>query len=216
MGLAVYTGSAVGSLTLATNDAKTPGIVVFNAAASTTYRIAVDGHNASMAATVLNWQHPTSPVFFTKPLDQMAYAGNNATFTSLAIGNPAAAYQWRFTGTNISGATNATYTRSNVQSNDAGNYTVVASNTSGSVTSAVAHLTVLTSAATLAGPNWTTNNTFALTVAGHTNFNYIVQVNTNLSYTNWVSVITNTAPFTYNDTGATNSPQRFYRAIYRP
>jgi hypothetical protein len=75
---------------------------------------------------------------------------------------------------------------------------------------------VLTTAATLAGPTWTTNHAFQLTVARETNFNYIIQVNTNLNFSNWVSVVTNTAPFNYTDNAASNSPQRFYRAIYRP
>ena len=216
MAVAVYTGSSVASLTLVTNDVSSPGRVIFNAAASTTYRIAVDGRNGSMSVMVLNWQQPTTPIFVTQPQDQMLYAGTSAAFTSLAIGNPAATYQWRFAGTNISGATNASYTKTNVQTNDSGGYTVVASNTSGSVTSAVAQLTVLTTAATLAGPTWTTNNAFQLTVARETNFNYIIQVNTNLNFSNWVSVVTNTAPFNYTDNAASNSPQRFYRAIYKP
>jgi hypothetical protein len=93
---------------------------------------------------------------------------------------------------------------------------LIATNSSGSVTSVVAELTILTKAATLAQPTWTTNNTFELTVARETNFNYIIQVNTNLNYSNWVSVVTNTAPFTYTDSGAKNSAQRYYRAIYQP
>ena len=61
-----------------------------------------------------------------------------------------------------------------------------------------------------------TNNTFQLTVAEVSGLQYIVQVNTNLSTTNWVSIATNTAPFTICDTAFTNNPQRFYRAIYLP
>ena len=216
--LAVYTGSSVGSLTLVTNDVGSLGSasrVVFNAS-TTTYRIAVDGRNGSMAGTVLNWQRPTIPVFIAQPQSQTKYVGDSVTFSAQAVGNPDASYEWRLAGTNISGATNASYTKTGLSTNDAGNYTVLATNSSGSVTSAVASLTVLTSAATLAAPTWTTNQTFQLTVARETNLNYIVQVNTNLNYTNWVSLLTNTAPFTYTDTAASNSSQRFYRAIYKP
>jgi len=81
--------------------------------------------------------------------------------------------------------------------------------------SATAVLTVLTSQATLSAPI-VTNNTFQLTVAEVSGLQYIVQVNTNLSTTNWVSIATNTAPFTISDTAFTNNPQRFYRAIYLP
>jgi hypothetical protein len=216
--LAVYTGTSVGSLTLVTNDLNSLGNasrVVFNAS-TVTYRVAVDGINASMDLSVLNWQRPSTPVFIAQPQSQTKYAGDSVTFNAQAVGNPTATYQWRFTGTNISGATNSNYTKTGLSTNDAGNYTVLASNSSGSATSLVASLTVLTSTATLAAPTWTTNQTFQLTVARETNLNYVVQVNTNLNYTNWVSLLTNTAPFTYTDAAASNSPQRFYRAIYRP
>jgi hypothetical protein len=69
--------------------------------------------------------------------------GANATFTTAASGNPAPSYQWRFGGTNIGGATGSTFTRSNAQPADAGNYTVVATNIAGTATSSVAALIVL-------------------------------------------------------------------------
>ncbi len=217
--LAVYTGSSVSGLTLVTNDVNSAAgasRVIFNAAASTTYRIAVDGVNGGMGGIVLNYNRPTTPIFVTEPQAQTKYVGDSVTFTSLAIGNPAASYQWRLNGTNINAATSASYTKTSVQTNDGGSYTVVASNTSGSVTSVVVQLTVLTQAATLAAPSWTATNTFRLTIARETNFNYIIQANTNLSTSNWVSLITNVAPFTFTDTTASNYPMRFYRAIYKP
>lgn len=55
-----------------------------------------------------------------------------------------------------------------------------------------------------------------LTVSQVSGLDYIVQANTNLSTTNWVSISTNTAPFTVTDTAFTNNSQRFYRAIYKP
>ncbi len=116
--------------------------------------------------------------------------------------------QWRFNGTNISGATSASYTNNSISTNDAGSYTVVASNTSGSVTSQVA--------TTLSSWTFTTNSEFRFTVSRETNLNYIIQASTNLSVSNWVSLKTNTAPFTFTNTAATNYPQRFFRAIYKP
>ena len=61
-----------------------------------------------------------------------------------------------------------------------------------------------------------TNNTFQFTIAQVSGLNYIVQGNTNLSTTNWVAIVTNTAPFTITDAAFTNNPQRFYRALYKP
>ena len=58
--LGVYTGSAVGSLTVvATNDDISISFdqsqVTFTAAAGTTYRIAVDGYNGAVGMVMLNW-----------------------------------------------------------------------------------------------------------------------------------------------------------------
>src|SRR5258706_4467255 len=50
-------------------------------------------------------------------------------------------YQWRLNGASLSGATSAALALSNVQSNQAGSYTVVVGNSSGSVTTAVPTLT---------------------------------------------------------------------------
>jgi len=107
------------------------------------------------------------------------------------------------------------YTIASVQTGNAGNFTVVASNTSGSVTSAVAVLRVLTTEATLSLPVYT-NAQFHFTVSRVTNLAYIVQANTNLSGTNWVALATNVAPFTFTNSTASNYPARFYRALYKP
>jgi hypothetical protein len=52
------------------------------------------------------------------------------------------AFQWQFDGTNIDGATNATLTLTDVQTNQAGSYSVIVTNLAGSETSSNAVLTV--------------------------------------------------------------------------
>jgi transcriptional accessory protein Tex/SPT6 len=64
--------------------------------------------------------------------------------------------------------------------------------------------------ATLA-PAGFANGQYAFDVTGTTNTQYIVQASTDL--VNWVSVQTNTAPFTYVDTNASQFNQRFYRTV---
>lgn len=86
----------------------------------------------------------TAPVVTSQPASQTLLAGNNAPFTVNAGGTSPLSYQWRLNNVNIGGATSSTYTRSNVQSADAGSYAVVISNTSGSTTSLNAILVVLT------------------------------------------------------------------------
>ncbi len=84
-----------------------------------------------------------APSITTQPQSVTNSQGQNANFTVTATGTAPLNYQWRFTGTNISGATDSGYTRTNTQAADAGSYTVVVTNIAGSVTSAVATLTVV-------------------------------------------------------------------------
>jgi len=69
--------------------------------------------------------------------------------------------------------------------------------------------------ATLSAPTFT-NNQFQVTVGQVSNLTYVIQGNTNLSTTNWLALATNVAPFTFTDSGASNHPMRFYRALYQP
>jgi endonuclease/exonuclease/phosphatase family metal-dependent hydrolase len=82
-----------------------------------------------------------APAITTQPQSQAVNQGSNVTFSVTATGTNLT-YQWRLAGTNISGATDTTYTRSNVQPADAGNYSVVITNAAGTATSANAVLTV--------------------------------------------------------------------------
>jgi hypothetical protein len=55
---------------------------------------------------------------------------------------------------------------------------------------------------------------FAINVSGATGQSYAVQASADL--VNWVTLQTNTAPFTFTDTDAGQFSQRFYRAVYAP
>jgi hypothetical protein len=85
----------------------------------------------------------TPPTITTSPSSQTNIVGNNVTFSVTASGDVVFAYQWRFNGANISGATSSSYTLTSVTTNSAGNYQVVVTNDFGAVTSVVAALTVL-------------------------------------------------------------------------
>jgi hypothetical protein len=217
--LAVYTGTVVSNLTSVASDNGSAGggasRVTFSATSGTVYRIAVDGFDGVLGDLVLNWLQPIPPDFVLEPESQIVYKGSNVTFSAEAIGIPNPTYQWQFDNSNISGATSSNYTITGVQTNNGGDYAVVASNSAGSVTSAVAVLTVAVDQATLSG-FLVTNSTFQFTVSEVSGLNYIVEANTNLTTTNWVAIVTNTAPFTISDTAFTNNQQRFYRALYKP
>lgn len=83
------------------------------------------------------------PVITTQPASQTVIAGASVTFTTGASGAPAPTFQWQKNGVNIAGATGYTYGISGVTGADAGNYTVTATNSSGSTASEAAVLTVI-------------------------------------------------------------------------
>ena len=84
-----------------------------------------------------------APVITDQPSRLTVAMGGTATFTVGVFGSAPLLYQWRWNGTNIPAATNATFTLSHAQTGDAGNYSVVVSNTFGFAISADAALSVL-------------------------------------------------------------------------
>jgi hypothetical protein len=112
-----------------------------------------------------------APVITNQPQSLTVTQNNNATFAVIAGGTAPLSYQWRFALTNIGGATTSSYTRNGVQTNDAGNYTVVITNSAGAVTSFVATLTVLAPPSIVTPPqnqvvDQGTNATFVVSAVG--------------------------------------------------
>ena len=84
-----------------------------------------------------------APVVTTDPASATVPQGQPVTFTVSASGTPTLTYQWRKNGAIISGAPNASsYTITNVQPGDAGQYKVYVSNSYGKDSSNAATLTV--------------------------------------------------------------------------
>lgn len=83
------------------------------------------------------------PVFVAHPVSQTVAVGATLTLSVGATGSPAPTLQWRRNGTNLAGATGTTLTLSNLQPAQAGDYTVVATNSAGSVASAIATVTIV-------------------------------------------------------------------------
>ncbi len=85
-----------------------------------------------------------TPVITTQPQSQSVDANTTAAFNVVASGNPPLAYQWKFNGQNIPGATNATYTIANAFPTNAGQYQVIVRNSDGPTKSSIANLTIIT------------------------------------------------------------------------
>ena len=144
----------------------------------------------------------------------------NVALSVGVYGNPPFSYQWRKDGGNLSGATNASLTLSNAVRSQSGDYTVVVTNSSGSVTSSVAQVRVFTpqflSGPSLAGAGQVQVQ-FSDNAGGAMISNYIpyfeVQASTNL--VNWSPLsttvtVTNGKLIFYDSAGY---PQRFYRVL---
>jgi hypothetical protein len=103
------------------------------------------------------------PAITAQPASVTVAAGATATFSVTATGSATLAYQWRRNGTNIAGATSASYTTpATTPADDGAQFSVVVSNGFGSVTSANATLTVT------AAPTITTQPANASVNAGQT------------------------------------------------
>jgi len=85
----------------------------------------------------------SAPSITTQPASQTVTAGQTATFTVAATGTAPLSYQWKKNGTVIAVATSSSYITPPTTSSDNGSqFTVVISNTVGSVTSNAATLTL--------------------------------------------------------------------------
>ena len=85
----------------------------------------------------------TAPTISTQPADASTSVGGTATFSVTAAGTAPLTYQWQKSGTAIAGATEASYTTPAAQAADNGTiFTVVVTNSAGSITSNGAKLTV--------------------------------------------------------------------------
>jgi Immunoglobulin I-set domain/PQQ enzyme repeat len=99
----------------------------------------LEGCGGSSSPTV----QATAPAITTQPANQTVMVGEAATFSVAASGTAPLSYQWQKGTTAISGATTASYTTPVTTSADNGSqFTVVVSNSAGSVTATAATLTV--------------------------------------------------------------------------
>jgi hypothetical protein len=131
-------GATSASFTLTNAQASNAGsytVVVTNSAGTATSNAAI----LTVSTTT------TAPTITSQPASQTVNVGGTASFSVTASGTAPLAYQWRFNGTAISGATSPSFTLTNAQTANAGSYTVVVTNSVGTATSNVATLTVNTS-----------------------------------------------------------------------
>ena len=106
------------------------------------YTVVVSNPYGAVTSAIATLDVKTAPFVATQPQSLTVLVGSPAVFSVTAGGDGPFTYQWRFAGTNIIGATTASFGLSNAQTNNGGNYSVVISSPYGSVTSSNALLTV--------------------------------------------------------------------------
>ena len=120
----------------------------------------------SNSATLTVTAAPVVPTITTQPTAQTVTAGQPATFSVVATGTAPLSYQWKKGSNNIAGATSSSYTTPATAIGDSGAvFTVVVSNSAGTVTSSNAALTVN---AAVVAPAIATQPTAQTVTAGNT------------------------------------------------
>ena len=154
------------------------------------------------------------PQIVAPPQGQTNVVGTSMVLSCDATNLVGAVYQWQIHGTNIAGATNASYAIQFATVKDSGDYSVILTNGAGSVINSNISVRIV--------PPGTLTLDFS---AGHPNLNlfgslssnYVVQYTTNLSGGEWTELLTFTnLSNNLNQVIDSNSifvPKRFYRAV---
>jgi hypothetical protein len=174
------------------------------------YQVVMNGRVAFHYDESLSRSNPFPPCYVSGSQEEFVLPGQTATFDLAVGGNGPFSYQWKFGGTNISGATNSMRTIDNVCAQQAGWYSLEASNPFGT-TSFICRLVMYDYSSrppSLAGTT-IINGIFRTTVIGVTGFKYTVEAATD--FVNWTPVITNASPFFFEDPDYAKFPARYYR-----
>ncbi len=149
-GLAAYAGSCDSLTEVACNDDAGGSVtsqVILPVAGGTTYYFLAGGYGGHAGNLVFHLNYFTPPTFSVQPTNISVVVSSNAVFNPTVVGSLPMSFQWYFNNTplvdggGISGSTNSILAIANVQTNEGGNYQLVASNFVGVTTSSVAVLT---------------------------------------------------------------------------
>lgn len=173
------------------------------AADAGTYTVRVSNSAGESAASGnISVRPAAAPIISTPPRSTSAQVGQTVTFTYVATGSYPRTHQWSKDGSPIPGATAATLELANITTASVGSYTVVISNSLGSVTSSAALLTVNAATPLILSSSSPSNGTYTEGTA--------VDI--------FVSIQSGSSPYTYQwfkdgnpveDATATSNPLRF-------
>jgi hypothetical protein len=205
--------------------ANASSLIVTNArpANAGSYTVIVTNSVGSVTSDVAILTLQIPPTFITQPQSPVVVTqGENVTFCVTLAGTLPLTYQWRFNGVNLAGATGSCYTRNNVQTNDAGTYSVVVSNVAGRLTNSTV-LTVVVASVEPAQPGRfeaigrLPDGSVQLDMSGTAGTNYVLEWTSNwLAWSNLCTLWASNGLFQAVDPEATNLRQRFYRLRLAP
>jgi len=185
------------------------------AAQAGTYTVLVSNTYGSVLSSNAILTVLVPPAITVPPSNQTAVVGTSASFTVTATGTTPLAYQWTFQGAKLPGATATTLLLTGLQATQAGSYAVVVTNTAGSITSAVASLTVLSKGAII-GLSLSNGTSVSITFASQAGLNYLLEYKNTLTDSTWTLLgPTVTATGSVLVLQDTNTPvaSRFYRVL---
>lgn len=159
-----------------TSNIQNPNHVYYNEGSFTARLIARGIGNSGYDTSTVTIQVAIPPAIVTQPVSQNVIQGMPVTFSVVASGTAPLSYQWRKNGVNITGGNDTTYSITSVQPADSGNYSVVVSNSAGSMATgnAILHVVIRTPRLTdslalvalfnsTGGPNWTNRTNWLTT-----------------------------------------------------
>ncbi len=157
--------------------------------------------------------HGFAPIITADPQNQTGCIGGSASFKVRVDGPEPLNYRWYLNDTNlVTGETNALLSLIDLQTNQAGTYSVTVSNAFGSATSQPATLVVFDACVGI--------HLYAgLSITGLVGRTYSVEYVTNLAANNWTVLASNTfsqPQWLFIDTNTPLDPRRYFRVRLQP
>jgi hypothetical protein len=174
-----------------------------------------NGGGASLTFTVtFIIKASTTPTTITnQPASASLHVGENLSLTVEASGTAPFTYKWQKDSVDISGATNATYSVTNITTAAAGSYVAIVTGAGGAATSNPAVITV--TPLTLSMPVYVSGSGTTLSLDTIPGRHYIIEATPSLNPAAWtiageVTAGTNSTQFTDTSPDATERYWRYY------
>ena len=172
-----------------TNSLALPIVQVTDAGS---YSVVITNAYGSVTSTPANLTVTVPPTITAQPQSLTLLVGATAGFNVAATGTPPPVYQWQLNGTNIPSATTNSFNLTNLQTTNAGIYSVLVTNLAGSVVSSNATLYVISAPPGLSAGINISSNLLAVTFATQVGPTYYLQYENSLAPNNW-QTLTNVA-----------------------